>query len=269
MNTSRVEHCSNKLLVLPLPARNTRFMKSHIPNLFTASNLLCGLMALIFVFTGDIIAATILVGIALLMDFLDGFVARALGVSSPIGKELDSLADNITFGAVPGFVMARMIQESLGGEFLPEDWFASAGGPWFLIGFLISIYSAIRLAKFNLDERQSDAFYGVPTPANTGLIVSLWLIVQLRPDSFMATGLNQPWVLIGLTLLSSWLLIADIRLIALKFKTYDFASNRYRYLLIISSVVLLIVFQYVAVPIIFLLYLILSFLKERSQKAGS
>ncbi|MEM7367313.1 MAG: CDP-alcohol phosphatidyltransferase family protein [Bacteroidota bacterium] len=242
-------------------------MKSHIPNLFTASNLLCGMLALIFVFTDDIIGATVAIGLALLMDFLDGFVARALGVSSPIGKELDSLADNITFGAVPGFVMARLIQESLGAEFIPTDWFDGTGGPWFLIGFLISVYSAIRLARFNLDERQSDAFYGVPTPANTALILSFWLILEFKPDSFLAAGLGFSWVLIGLTLLSSWLLIADIRLIALKFKTYDFASNKYRYLLVISSLILLVLLQYVAIPFIFLIYFLLSFLQERGLES--
>ena len=240
-------------------------LKSHIPNLFTASNLFCGMLAVIFIAQDNIWGTTAVIAAALFMDFLDGFVARALGVSSPIGKELDSLADNLTFGAVPGFIMARLIQESLGGEFFPTDWFAIGGGPWFLIGFLVAIYSAVRLARFNLDERQSDAFYGVPTPANTGLIVSYWLIVELQPESWLGQALSQSWILIALSLLSCWLLIADIRLIALKFKDYSFSVNRYRYILLITSLLLLIVFQYMAVPFIFLLYLGLSFLDRKER----
>ncbi|MEZ4851543.1 MAG: CDP-alcohol phosphatidyltransferase family protein [Bacteroidia bacterium] len=129
-----------------------------------------GMVAMVFIFIDNLTGAMIAVLISLVMDFFDGFVARMLKVQGPIGKELDSLADMVTFGAVPGMVMARLIHESTGGLFPPEQITLSEGFPWFLLGFLITILSAFRLAKFNLDERQSDAFYGVPTPANTILI---------------------------------------------------------------------------------------------------
>lgn len=233
-------------------------MKQNIPNLLTATNLLCGTIALVYIANGDLPGASLMVVIALVMDFFDGFVARLLGVSSPIGKELDSLADMVTFGVVPGFIMARLIQESLALDFPPSTVLSTEVAPYYLVGFLIPVFSAFRLAKFNLDTRQSDAFYGVPTPANTILILSFWLIGAYRPDNFLATWLSNTWVLIALAIISSYLLVADVRLLALKFKNFSVQDNLFRYILIGSAILLLIIFQYVGVPFIILLYLILS-----------
>ncbi|MEL6654050.1 MAG: CDP-alcohol phosphatidyltransferase family protein, partial [Bacteroidota bacterium] len=193
-------------------------MLKSLPNILTASNLFCGMVALVFVATNNLIGASAMVATSLLMDWLDGFVARLVGVSSPVGKELDSLADMVTFGAVPGFVMANMIQAALNKEFVPNViWHPAVPEdlPYFLIGFLVPIFSALRLARFNLDERQSDAFYGLPTPANTMLIFSLWMTSRWQPESLLGGLLNNHWVLIGICLLSSYLLIADVRLLAL------------------------------------------------------
>lgn len=235
-------------------------MKAWIPNLFTATNLFCGMLALMFVAQDAPKAATVAVAVALLMDFLDGFAARLLGVSSAIGKELDSLADAVTFGAVPGMIMARLIAESLGQGFPPAPWWGGEGFPWYLMGFLIAVFSALRLARFNLDERQLDAFYGVPTPANAMLIVSLWMVGETMPESLMARTLSIPWVLVAISLVSAWLLVADLRLISLKFKNYRWGENMFRFLLLGGSVMLLVWFRFAGVPFIFLLYLSLSIL---------
>ncbi len=244
-------------------------MLKSLPNIFTASNLFCGMVALVFVATNNLLGASIMVATSLLMDWLDGFVARLVGVSSPVGKELDSLADMVTFGAVPGFVMAAMIQTSVGKEFVPNViWhpIVPEDLPYFLLGFLIPIFSALRLARFNLDERQSDAFYGLPTPANTMLIFSLWMISRWQPESWLGTALGNTWVLIGITLFSSYILIADIKLLALKFKSFSFKGNEMRYILIALSLVLIIALQYVAIPLVLLLYIVLSVIDNMRNK---
>ncbi|MDX2247412.1 MAG: CDP-alcohol phosphatidyltransferase family protein [Bacteroidia bacterium] len=238
-------------------------MRPHIPNFLTGANLFFGMVALVFVFTGNVSGAAVAVGIALLLDFFDGFVARLLKVNNAVGKELDSLADVVTFGVVPGMVMARLIAGSQGLAFPPEDWGNSF--PWFTAGFLVSVFSAVRLAKFNLDETQSDSFVGLPTPANTILIMSYWLIVSFRSESFFAQTLNHFGVWIGLSLLSSYLLVAKIRLLALKFKNFSLKDNLYRYLLMVSSVLLILIFQYPGIPIAIFLYFLLSVIYNRSS----
>ena len=233
-------------------------MKSSIPNLFTAANLFCGLMATLFVIQNEILLALIMTIVSLAMDFMDGFVARMLKVSSEVGKQLDSLADMVSFGVVPGFIMALLIGKSLIPDFLPSKIVFDQLFPWYLTAFLIPVFSALRLARFNLDERQSDAFYGLPTPANTMLIFSFWLIVYYQPNHWMAQALDNKWILTGLALLSCWLLIANVRLLALKFKNYSLADNWKRYLLIVGAVGLFGLFQFVGIPLLILLYLLLS-----------
>lgn len=231
-------------------------MKSSIPNILTASNLFCGCIALIYIFLDQPDSAAYMILVALIMDFFDGFVARMLKVSSPVGKELDSLADMVSFGVVPAMILARMIENSQGVSFPGLDVWSINN--WSLAGILVAIFSALRLAKFNLDERQSDAFYGLPTPANTILILSLWLIVSYWPTHWMAELINQPKVLLGICIFSCYILIADVRLIALKFKNFGFKGNVARYLLLGSALVLLAVFQIIGIPYIILVYLLLS-----------
>jgi CDP-diacylglycerol--serine O-phosphatidyltransferase len=173
-----------------------------LPNFFTLGNLLCGCLAIVFAMGGSLVLSACLVGIACVCDFLDGFLARALKIDSPIGKQLDSLADVVTFGVVPGVVMFKMIGVAIGFQMvnqisgLDKSLFPHAnqfGSLWMnsnqnssfscpsfftLIAFLIPLFSALRLAKFNIDTRQSDSFIGVPTPANAILICSLPLILR-------------------------------------------------------------------------------------------
>ncbi|MDW3650502.1 MAG: CDP-alcohol phosphatidyltransferase family protein [Bacteroidia bacterium] len=235
-------------------------MKNSIPNILTASNLFCGSIAVIFIFLGkaDMVAWFILA--ALFMDFMDGFVARMLKVSSPVGKELDSLADMVSFGLVPALIMSRMLAEQAGHSFPTMD--LSLGEMGFLAGLLIAIFSAFRLAKFNLDERQSDAFYGLPTPANTILILSLWLIAEYWPDNWLNAFLGNIYVLLAITAFSCYILIADVRLIALKFKNFQLKDNLSRFLLLGISLVLLIALQVPGIPLIIFIYLLLSILEN-------
>lgn len=236
-------------------------MKSSIPNILTASNLFCGCIAVMYVFLGQADMCAYFILAALIMDFLDGFVARMLKVSSPVGKELDSLADMVGFGLVPGLILTRMLAESQGMAFPSTE--ISSTNLWVFSGLLVTIFSALRLAKFNLDERQSDAFYGLPTPANTILILALWLISSYWANNWMAGPLSNPWVLLGTTLFSSYILVADVRLIALKFKNFGLEGNIARFILIGLSIILLASLQIPGIPLIILLYLLLSMLDNQ------
>ena len=193
-----------------------------------------------------------LIGIAAVADFFDGLVARALHVSSPIGKDLDSLADMVSFGVVPGAILFKLLQHVL----------PAAGLPPILayLAFVVSIFSALRLAKFNNDTRQSDSFIGLPTPACTLLVASLPLI--LAHDSFGVSGIIlNPWVLLGLSGLLSGLLVAEIPLFALKFKNLRWQDNSVRFVFLLLSVALLAGLQAAAIPLIVLLYVLLSVLR--------
>ena len=224
-------------------------MKKHLPNAVTCLNLLCGCLALTNIFTGKLEIGAYFVAVAAFADFLDGLVARALRVSSAIGKDLDSLADMVSFGVVPGAIFFALLQRSVESGGLP-DWV-----PY--IGFLVSIFSALRLAKFNNDTRQTTSFIGLPTPACTLVVASLPLI--LAYDQYGLSGLIlNPWLLLGLTVLLSGLLVAELPLFALKFKNLRWADNRRRFSFVLVAAGLLLVLQAAAVPVVVLLYVLFS-----------
>lgn len=247
-------------------------IKKHIPNAITCCNLLCGCLAIVQAFEGNLVYSAYLVGLAAIFDFFDGFAARLLRVASPIGKDLDSLADMVTFGVVPGFVMFKLIFMGLlvyGIDGLSsEGWTIypplSVNGatnermilPEYVIysAFLIPVFSAIRLAKFNNDNRQSDSFIGVPTPANAIFICSIPLISEHNDISFVL----NPYVLIITTIIFSLLLISEIPLFALKFRNFSWRGNRIRYTFLGLSLLLLITLQYVGIPLIIILYILMS-----------
>jgi CDP-diacylglycerol---serine O-phosphatidyltransferase len=216
-------------------------MKKHLPNFLTCCNLVCGCLGIVFVLENRNLPAAYFVWAACLFDFLDGFAARALRVTSPIGKELDSLADVISFGVLPALVMYKMIDASTTSEALPY------------LGFLIAVFSALRLAIFNVDETQSDSFKGLNTPANTLFITSLPLIHLAAGD-----WLYHTWVLIAITTVFSFLLVSRIEIFALKFKNFTWADNKIRFTFIGLSVLLIVAFQVVAIPLIILLYIAMS-----------
>lgn len=185
--------------------------------------------------------AAYFVWLSCLFDFFDGFVARLLKVSSPIGKELDSLADVISFGVVPSLVMYKLIGANTHVGLLPY------------IAFTIAAFSALRLAIFNVDETQTDSFRGLNTPANTIFITSL----PLLPDA-VGKWLYQDWLLVAITLVFSLLMVSNIRIFALKFKTFDWAENKLRFTFLLLAVLLLALLQVSALPLIILLYIGLS-----------
>lgn len=250
-------------------------VKQNIPNFLTCCNLLCGCLAIVCAFEGSLVWAAYLVGIAAVFDFFDGFVARLLGVSSPIGKDLDSLADMVTFGVVPGIVMYKMIQVS--GEITSGTALLSLE----IIAFIIPIFSAIRLAKFNNDTRQSESFIGLPTPANAIFITSFPLIgrfyIELKGSAYDDQSINilfNPAFLVVLTFILSFLLVANLPLFALKFKSFGWKGNEIRYVFLALSLVLLIGLQFLGIPLIIILYVVLSiinnlFLKPKSPATKS
>ncbi|AGC75212.1 CDP-diacylglycerol--serine O-phosphatidyltransferase [Nonlabens dokdonensis] len=241
-------------------------MKKWVPNIITLSNLLCGCIAAIYAFNDQLVLAGIFVGAGIFFDFFDGLAARLLNVSSELGKQLDSLADMVTSGLVPGIVMYQMLSEAIHMNltttesinfFLGEDlyWITHPYTP--VIGFLITLGSCYRLAKFNIDTRQTDSFIGVPTPANAILIISLGIIAQ-DYNNELTYFLTNPYILIVITLISVYLLNAELPLFALKFKQWGIKGNVIRYLFLLISLVLLITLQIYAVPCIIIIYILMS-----------
>ena len=231
-------------------------MKKHLPNAVTCLNLLCGCLALTNIFAGRLEVGAWFVAAAAAADFADGLLARALRVSSAIGKDLDSLADMVSFGVVPGAIFFQLLTHGVGAAGLPE-WV-----PY--VGFLVSIFSALRLAKFNNDTRQTTSFIGLPTPACTLVVASLPLI--LAYDQFgIAPIILSPWLLLGLAVLLSGLLVAELPLFALKFKNLRWADNRRRFLFLLLAAGLLLLLRAAAVPLVVLLYVLLSVPKTAAR----
>lgn len=264
----------------------------NIPNSITCGNLLCGCLAIIQIFQGNLNWAAYLVGIAVVLDFFDGFAARLLKVASPIGKDLDSLADCVTFGVVPGLMMFKLINNlNINLDLstllctITSTPAASKILPLSYVALIIPVFSAVRLAKFNNDTRQTDTFIGLPTPANAIFFASIPLIVGSDITGFQkfaaeylgVDGLNSLLVaesyssigrivIAGLTVFFSLLLVSELPLIALKFKHFGIKGNEFRYLLIILSALLFAIFQVVSIPFIIILYIFLSLINNLFKK---
>ena len=241
-------------------------MKRHLPNAVTCLNLLFGCLALTEIFAGRLDNGAWFVAAAAVADFADGLLARALRVSSAIGKDLDSLADMVSFGVVPGAILFEL----LGAAAHDSGGFSEGAeliGFWSwlpYLGFLVTIFSALRLAKFNNDTRQTTSFIGLPTPACTLVVASLPLILSHDRFGLQAVVLN-PIVLVGLTILLSGLLVAELPLFALKFKSLRWADNRRRFIFILLAAGLLLGLQAAAVPLVVLLYVLLSVPKTAAR----
>ena len=244
-------------------------MKKQLPNLITLLNLLCGSIAVLFAVNGELVTTAIFVFLGIFFDFFDGLVARKLNVQSELGLQLDSLADMVTSGLVPGIVMFQLfnLADSTWIEFsynatvgLSSSLAQNSFLPFF--GLLITLASAYRLAKFNISTNQSDSFIGLPTPANTLLILSFPLILEFQNNDVINAIILNKWFLISITLLSAYLMNANIKLLALKFKNFSFKDNSARFILIILAVILLVIFQFAAIPLIILTYIIISILNK-------
>jgi CDP-diacylglycerol---serine O-phosphatidyltransferase len=251
----------------------------HIPNFITCLNLLCGCIGIAEAFHGRIENASYLIFTACILDFIDGFAARLLNASSPIGKELDSLADVVSFGVLPGVIMYHLLHSSaeLHNLFLKNtsvidgylDDNSLSLNLFSLTGFIIPVFSALRLAKFNIDTRQTEEFIGVPTPANAIFIASLPLVIDnafIESATQLYNFLLNPYFLIATAIVTSLLLVSPIRLIALKFRDFSWTNNKARHIFLLSSMLLLVVLKINAVPLIIILYIVLSVINNLFRK---
>ncbi|MGL4993142.1 MAG: CDP-diacylglycerol--serine O-phosphatidyltransferase [Bacteroidales bacterium] len=222
-----------------------RIIKQNIPNTITCLNLLCGSMATVAAFNGEMQKATLFIFAAAIFDFFDGFAARILKAYSPMGKELDSLADLISFGFAPSMMLYTIIESST----LQPQWLS-------YISFLLVVFSALRLAKFNVDERQTSSFIGMPTPANALFwITLLWSYSEgLIPFELPVT------VILALVPIFCYLLVSEIPMFSLKIKSMKFAENRILYIFLAGFVTIVAVFGVFGIALGILFYIILSYL---------
>lgn len=230
-------------------------IKKHIPNFITLLNLFCGCIALIFVSELNFELAFYFVCLGIFLDFFDGFFARLFKVAGPLGLQLDSLADMVTSGVVPGFVMFWLLKQGQN----PAD--ASQFIPY--LGFIITLGSCYRLANFNIDTRQTDSFIGLPTPANTLFIMSLPLVLKYSDSLVVFDVLTNQWFLLAITLFSAFILNAEIPLFSLKIKDFSFKKNVLQIVFLSLCVLLLIFFQYLAIPLVIITYVLLSVVNNK------
>jgi len=236
-------------------------------------NLLSGTIAVFFAVKDQLVIAALFVFLGIFFDFFDGFAARMLNVQGELGKQLDSLADVVTSGVVPGIVMFQLILAAISNkgwifkgrsmlemslnDYLSVVYLTS------IIGLLFTLAAAYRLAKFNIDERQTGSFIGLPVPAATLVVLSLPLILEYSASEFFVNLIQNSWFLIGLTLLLCYLMNAEIPLFSLKFKDYSWTNNKIKYIFIVLTLLLVILLQYVAIPLVIILYVMLSVFDNR------
>lgn len=219
-------------------------LKAQFPNFITLLNLLSGVLGILWVLEGQVVYGAYFVVLSAGFDFLDGFVARLLKVQSEMGKELDSLADVVSFGVLPGMLLYSLTKAQTDSQILPY------------LTLIVPLLSAYRLAKFNLDTRQSDRFIGLPTPANALLLSTLPHLVGHWPE--LAPWVTNPIALVVFAWAASLLLVSKLPLIALKFKNSSFADNTYRYILLFFGAFCFAWLQFAGIPLIISAYLLLS-----------
>jgi CDP-diacylglycerol--serine O-phosphatidyltransferase len=233
-----------------------------IPNTFTMLNLFSGILALLCIQNENFWGGFLFMLVGIGFDFFDGFFARMFKLTGPLGIQLDSLADAVTSGIVPGFIMYKLIENTLGTDntlFFSSNEFSIAQLqsviPFF--GFLITIAAVYRLAKFNISKDQKHYFIGLPTPANAIFIASLALFITDNQFTVL-NYIDTPWFLLIITLLSCFIMNSKLLLLALKFKSYDFKSNKVRYLFIASTILMVSLIGINAVPLTVILYILFS-----------
>lgn len=249
--------------------------KKHIPNILTLLNLLSGTIAVFFAVKEQLVVAALFVFLGIFFDFFDGFAARLLKVQGELGKQLDSLADVVTSGVVPGVVMFQLILASVSNtewtikgqniSELPMKEYLSIVYLTAIIGLLITLAAAYRLAKFNIDERQTSSFIGLPTPAAALVVLSLPLIQQYTNNELALYLTESTWFLVLLTLLLCYFMNAEIPLFSLKFKDYSWKNNVVKYIFVLSTLLLVILFQYIAIPLVIVLYVLLSLITRKKS----
>lgn len=246
-------------------------MKKHIPNAITTLNLLCGCLAITSAFEGELYIAAYFLIFANFFDFADGFAARALKVSNALGEQLDSLSDMISFGVAPGVLLyqfAKHLNTINEVQILTDN-------PWlFYIAFIIPIFSSFRLAKFNIDTRQTSSFIGLPTPANASFFLFV-VILYFYPDlpkvidvnSFLIPIIGNPIIMLCFGVVFSFLLVAEIPMFSLKFKNMKWKDNKLPFSFILIWFLLLITTNIFAMPAIVIIYILFSVFKHLTSKA--
>lgn len=241
-------------------------IKKHIPNAITLLNLLSGLIALVYAFDDNLQMAFFWVCLGIFFDFWDGFAARILKVTSPLGVQLDSLADMVTSGVVPGVVMYQMlshIQQNDETYLVTNETFYMKLVPF--IGFIITLGACMRLAKFNIDTRQTDSFIGLPTPANALFVLSIPLILSTTANETLINLLSNPYILVVISFFSALIMNAELPLFSLKIKSDQLSKNKTALLFLLLCVVLLIIFQFVAIPVIIAIYILISLILSKTK----
>lgn len=235
------------------------FIKNNLANAITLGNLFSGCVGAVHLILGDYQTTAICIILSLVLDFFDGFVARALKANSNLGTQLDSLADMVSFGFIPGLAMFKMLEpfgNELFGLQLPFE--------IKYFGFLITLFSCLRLAIFNLDEDQKYYFKGLNTPSNTILVFGL-LYAFKETQSFSFLLENELYLLI-FTVVSSWILISPIKMIAMKFKSMKLQDNYHKLALLIGSILILAIFKIVGIPMVILYYIFISIIFQKQLK---
>jgi CDP-diacylglycerol---serine O-phosphatidyltransferase len=239
-------------------------IKKHIPNLITLGNLFCGTVATIYAVQADFVFAGLFVILGIVFDFFDGFAARLFNVSGELGKQLDSLADMVTSGVVPGIIMLKLIEVNTFNA--SNSFFDNSIIGISLVGLVLTLGACYRLAKFNIDTRQSDSFIGLPTPAMSLFVISLPLIQEYSNIEFALNLITNNYFLITITILLTYLMNAQLPLFSLKFKDYSIKNNLIKYVFLIASLLMIVFLQYISIPLIIIVYVVLSVISNFSKK---
>lgn len=223
----------------------------HIPNSITCCNLLSGCISIVLLFNGFVTAAGIMIFIAAIFDFFDGFAARLLKAYSPLGAQLDSLSDVVSFGVAPSFIMYYYLNQVVTME---------VGGINFapFAAFFLAVFAALRLAKFNIDDRQTTSFIGLPTPAMGIFVASLPFTLYHESLAFMGNLMTNPYFLYGIVALFSFLMISEIPFFSLKVKSLKFKENKHLYLVALFAIIKILIFGLAAIPFVMLFYIIVA-----------
>lgn len=225
----------------------------HIPNTITCCNLLSGCVSIFLTCQNRVLAASAMIFVAAIFDFLDGFAARTLNAKSPIGGELDSLSDVVSFGVAPSFIVAWLL------NLLNVNWIVFRVNVFPMLAFVLAAFAAVRLAKFNIDTRQTSSFIGLPVPAVGLFIASLpFMLFNIERGSALFCFVVNPYFLLIMVAVFSWLMISEVPFFSFKIKNLKFRDNILRYFVVIFAVIAVIVLKMVAFPFVFLFYILLS-----------
>ncbi len=235
-------------------------IKKHIPNAITCCNLLSGCVSILFTCNDHLLWASAMIFAAAIFDFFDGFAARALDAKSPIGAELDSLSDVISFGVAPSFIVAWLLSKTGIG------WWLHDVNIFPMLAFILAAFAAVRLAKFNIDTRQSTSFIGLPVPAVGLFIASLpFMLFRIGNGTVLYHIVMNPYFLLAMVAVFSWLMISEVPFFSFKIKTLRFSDNILRYFVVIFAVIAVIIIKLVALPFVFLFYILLSVICYRGE----